>query len=283
MALFYVNYSLLMPFLLFKQKFYLYTLFLFFLAAINYCWHSTIWNHFDFHYFFSPASIHVMPLLYWQIYVLFSSIGINLWERWAKSEKLRYSLEGESKISELQYLKSQMSPHFLFNTLNNIYGLSIKGSTKTVKAISQLKSLMKYIDFFEKGENIDIQKECEYLKNYVCLNQLRYDVDVQFESSISNNNRLIEPMLLLPFIENAFKHGDTSQNGLISIRLNEANKRLNFSIENKHSKTKKKDQASGVGIKNVQKRIGMIYPKNSKIEIMDSIEFYRVNVNFNLK
>lgn len=261
--LFYFNYIYLIPQFLFKRKYVTYVCLLVIASIINFYVHAGLWNEVNFwKYFFNPKPDHFWHLIYWQIRLIFISTGIKLWELWMISEKNKGRLKKEIKNSELQFLKSQMSPHFLFNTLNNIFGLSIKEDKKTSEALGQLKDMMEYISQLEQGEKILLKSEIQSLKNFISLSALRYNVKISSQFETIHDGFYIEPMLLLPFIENAFKHGDTSQNGKVNISLTESENWLQFSVINDKSIAKQKDEVSGVGIQNVKKRIKLLYPQH---------------------
>ena len=185
-----------------------------------------------------------------------------MYDYWQESEEQKVALLQEVKETELLYLKSQMSPHFLFNTLNNIYGLSLNNSSQTSLSISQLKDMMLYIETFETENKITIEQEIHYLKSFIALNQLRYSTPVHFEISNNQTHQIfIEPMIYLPFIENAFKHGSIEENNGIQILLLVTDHSIHFSISNKVAPNKRKDRVGGIGIKNVQRRLELLYPQ----------------------
>ena len=248
-------------------------------SCLNIYYHALLWGAFDDNGIFGIAADHFPVLVSWQIILFMNSCGIWIWERWMSSEKNKLDLENEVKSTELLYLKSQMSPHFLFNTLNNIYSLSLNTRQETSQAIGDLKSMMQYVAHFESGECVKLSTEVEYLQNYIALNQLRFPVQVNFNADIKNKEFKIEPMLFLPFIENAFKHGDTSIGGKIDIYLSQFGKKISFMVENDLSKNKRKDEVSGIGNENVRKRIQLIYPFNSQLDIEESENKYSVSLS----
>lgn len=206
---------------------------------------------------------------------------LSVLTEWVKINTQKAALEEEIKTTEYLFLKSQMSPHFLFNTLNNIYGLSITNHEKTPEAIAQLKGLMSYIEVYESGQKITLEEEYTHLTNYIALNELRYAVKVNWLIKVSNSSLLIEPMLLLPIIENAFKHGDTSEHGVINIYFSEKNNKLNFECSNGIINTKK-DKTSGIGIQNIQRRLSLLYPNTSSITLDKSVELFDIKISIKL-
>ena len=227
------------------------------------CSKAMIWNGFKFidGYFleFQKSGIAFNTLFYFLI-----STAFSMYENWQESEQKKIALEQELKETELLYLKSQMSPHFLFNTLNNIYGLSLNNNPQTSLSIRQLKDLMIYVKEFESGKTITLKSEIHYLKSFIALHQLRHQASVDFEliDSTHADSVYIEPMLFLPFLENAFKHGDTGGNNHIQVTLSIHANRIHFYVKNKINRLKRKDTVGGIGIKNVRRRLELLHKDN---------------------
>ncbi len=280
-AVFYLLYFLLIPKFLFKGKITQFILYFLIVGASNMYFHAKIWDVLDENGILGIRNEEFVILTSWQMILLINSCGIWVWERWMSSEKNRLDLENEVKSTELLYLKSQMSPHFLFNTLNNMYSLSLNARQETSQAIGDLKSMMQYVAHFESGERVNLRTEIEYLQNYIALNQLRFPVKVNFKTEVEDEEFKIEPMLLLPFIENAFKHGDTSENGDIVISLTQRQKTIRFNITNDIAKQKRKDNVSGIGNNNIRKRIKLIYPFTSdlKIDVSEKKYFVKLSIS----
>ena len=155
-------------------------------------------------------------------------------------------------------------------------------SPKTSIAIGQLNDLMHYFQYFEKGEKVLLSHEIEFLEAYISLQSLRNNVNVEFEKDDqeSLSKFKIEPMLLLPFIENAFKHGDL--NNLILITLHIKNTQLQFQLNNKITINKRKDGVGGIGIKNIERRLELLYPKQHHIDITEKEDFFSLNMTIDL-
>lgn len=203
------------------------------------------------------------------------SIGFRMFEVWDKSEEHKNRLEKEVKEAEMLFLQSQMSPHFLFNTLNNIYGLSLKNSPDTARSLGELKNLMHYFEHFEKGEKVRIDHELNYLNSFIAINRLRNHVvvNLSIDVPVYKQTIFVEPMLLLPFIENAFKHGNLSKEINIIVSFDENILRLQ--VFNYLDIKKRKDRTGGIGIRNVQRRLELIYPgKHSLIINQDEDQYY---------
>jgi hypothetical protein len=194
-------------------------------------------------------------------------------------------MEKQKLMSELSFLKSQVNPHFLFNSLNGIYALAIKKSDKTPDAILQLSDLMRHMLYESEKEWVDLSKEVDYLKNYIALQKLRLanNAVIDFEVKGDIEGKQIEPMLFIPFIENAFKHGVDSEGADIHIQLEVKFKRLYFSMQNRISTAHQKDEVSGIGLANVKKRLDLHYGSNYKLDYEEKKGIFSVNLQLNLK
>lgn len=175
------------------------------------------------------------------------------------NQKKQAMLMQQNKEAELQFLRSQINPHFLFNTLNNIYSLVYEQSPKASAAMLQLSDLMRYV-LYEKKEMVPVSKEWDYIQNFITLQKLRFDYEFPMELSIKGetNTHLIPPYLLIPFIENAFKHGDF-RNDPLKITLTVTDSSLLFVICNCIGH-QNKDEAGGIGLDNVKRRLQLLYP-----------------------
>ncbi len=201
-----------------------------------------------------------------------------------KYERIKKEIENQTLVSELSFLKSQVSPHFLFNTLNNIYSLSMSNSEKTSEAVLKLSQLLRYMIYDSEGKRVSIAKEIEYLRNYIELQKLRLreDVRVDFEVPGIFMNKEIAPMLLIPFIENAFKHGvDYSQPSFIEIQISAYEERLFLSVKNSINKIKEKDHVPGIGLQNVKRRLMLLYPNSHELYIHENDKVFNVQLQIN--
>ena len=199
-----------------------------------------------------------------------------------KVEKERQELLQQKNEAEMSLLKSQINPHFIFNTLNNIYSLVNQKSDKSLNAIEKLGDLLRFSTTEIRKDFTSLHSEIQYLKNYIDLESLRISTpeNILFETKTENKDLKIAPMILIPFVENAFKHGNLRDFPLeISIET-KANQLL-FHQKNKISNLEK-DKSSGIGIENVKKRLSIIYPDKHQLEILNDGEFYEVNLMVNL-
>jgi len=228
------------------------------------------------HFFFFIITRSFFAALF--IFGLSTSYKVTI--EWFNSERQKKELENEKLASELAFLKSQINPHFLFNTLNNVYSLAFKKSDDTPDAIIKLSKLMRYMLYESNERQVFLSKEIDYLHNYIDLQKLRLPETVEIKFNVEGDieGRLIEPMLLIPFVENAFKHGvsynEKSQIN-ISIKLNADE--LLFVVDNKINNAQLTEESgSGIGLLNVKRRLSLLYPGKHKIIIKDDTYEYRV-------
>lgn len=210
---------------------------------------------------------------------------IVLFKYWVKKQKDFLSAEKEKTVAELQLLKAQIHPHFLFNTLNNIYSFSMKGSPKTTEMIARLSSLLSYVLYDCKNNEMLLTKEIEVMKNYIDLEKERYGNRLETSLNIEGDieGKFIAPLLLLPFIENAFKHGASEQleKPWLSIDLSVKQNLLRFKIvnsKNEFSPAKEK----GIGVENVQKRLAYLYNGKHELKLTDEGNFFVVSLMLQL-
>lgn len=221
---------------------------------------------------------------------LFLAIGtsIKVTEQWYFNEKERKEMENQKLTAELSFLKQQINPHFFFNTLNNIYSLSTRKSEKTPEAIIKLSLLMRYIIYESDKPLVPLQKELEYINNYVELQRLRIKDNVKITYTIKGDSHdiMIEPLLMLPFIENAFKHGiDYSNDCAIFIEVEIQDKMIRLVVENplvKKSQPTNGD-SSGIGLANSRKRLQLLYPGRHELNITEADERFRAELVLKLQ
>lgn len=199
-------------------------------------------------------------------------------------EKRIKDREAEHLKSELSFLRSQVSPHFMFNVINNIVSLARKKSDEVEPSLIKLSSLMRYFLYESNNDKVPLEKEVEYLRSYIDLQQQRFgkNVKVQWQSKQIDFGYEIEPMLLIPFVENAFKHGIV-QNGIIDISLNAQNGVLKFKVMNHcQSLNVNKDHTSGIGLANVERRLRLLYPFTHSLLICRQEESFTISLEIKL-
>jgi two-component system LytT family sensor kinase len=205
-------------------------------------------------------------IYYASLYVGFGVL-VSLLDSQIGNQKKQALLVQQSREAELQFLRSQINPHFLFNTLNNIYSLVYEKSDKAPGATLKLSEMLRYM-LYEKREFIPIAKEWEYIHSFIELEKLRFDYPLNIEILVNGNadKKEIPPYLLIPFIENAFKHGDLKDPAFpLRIQLSVKEKEIFFRVENKIS-YKNKDQTGGVGLNNIKRRLELVYPGRHSLQ-----------------
>lgn len=219
---------------------------------------------------------YILATIFTSGFFIVSSCLIKFAIDWFANDRIQRNLEGEKKEMELQFLKSQLNPHFLFNSLNNIYSLAYQKSDKTADAILKLSEIMRYMIYESNDNTVSLSKEVEYLKSYVELQKLRFkdSAYVNFNIEGDINDQQVVPLMLISFVENAFKHGVANDpNDPIKINLIANQKILHFSITNKKNKYNK-DEMGGIGLSNVERRLQLIYPDRYKLNIVNSGTHY---------
>jgi two-component system LytT family sensor kinase len=282
MAAFYLNSTVLIPKLFLKGKYPFYVLVLLAIYALFLLLH---------HYVFALLEIDIPYDLVRTIWLRLPSFLLTMAASLAYvtinnllnyQEKLREA-DKEKLKTELSFLRSQISPHFIFNVLNNIVALVRLNSNELEPTVMKLSGLMKYMLYHTDDEKVNIKIEEEYLNHYIDLQKQRFGkkvtVDVIFD--ILNNQQLIEPMLLIPFVENAFKHGTGAiEDPYIRIELTTDQRFLNFVVVNKYGSpnNEEKDGSSGIGIANVSRRINLLYEHKHELTIKNENNVFEVNL-----
>ncbi|MBU2951449.1 histidine kinase [Tamlana agarivorans] len=208
------------------------------------------------------------------------------WDAIVKQRQVE-KLTSHIQESELQFLKSQINPHFLFNNLNNLYSYAIESSPKTPVIILELSSVLRYMLYECKARYVSIIKEIEHLKNFTQLNELQIEERgvINFSSENINSQYEIAPLILVVFIENAFKHSQSAQseNIEIAIKISMENNQLHFHCRNNFMPFNKPDNLThGIGLKNVKKRLDLLYPGAHELRISDSDNIYDIQLNLKL-
>ena len=223
-----------------------------------------------------PADYYFFVQLFLCGFFLVSSCIIKFAADWFSSERIQRNLESERREMELQFLKSQLNPHFLFNSLNNIYSLAYQKSDKTADAIMKLSEIMRYMIYESNTPTVALSKEVDYLTSYIELQKIRFKDGAYIELTLNGeiDNQKIVPLMLISFVENAFKHGvvtDPAEPVKINIIANQ--KILHFSVVNKKNQ-QNKDAQGGVGLTNVERRLQLVYPDSYKLNVVNSATHY---------
>jgi LytS/YehU family sensor histidine kinase len=186
----------------------------------------------------------------------------------------------QARQSELSFLRSQINPHFLFNSLNTIYSLVYHGSEKALPTIAGLSELLRYT-LYDVTEKVPLEKEVSYIKKYIELQKLRFEkpVNVVFETEGDELKPYVSPLLLIPFVENAFKHGRfTRETDILEILLKAGNGVIMFRCRNKIG-IQQKDTSGGIGIENVKKRLKLLYAGKHHLDIKQNNDSFMVHLD----
>ncbi len=210
------------------------------------------------------------------------SLALRLMQDRAAYENLLKEREHEKLKSELSFLRSQVSPHFMFNILNSLASLARKKSNHVESAIIQLSQLMRY-SLYHTDKKVTLEQEADYMNNYIELQRLRFGsmVTLHYHVSIERKDLMIEPMLLIPFVENAFKHGiGMIKNPIIKVSLEGSSYGINFCVENKFnaSQNDSKDSSSGIGLQNVMRRLDLLYKDEYELKTYAKDDWFIVNL-----
>ncbi|MFD2245890.1 sensor histidine kinase [Pontibacter ruber] len=224
-------------------------------------------------------------------YLVSISAVVYLLKNWYRHQQAAQNLAQDKLEAELKFLKGQIHPHFLFNTLNSLYSLSLKKSDKAPEVVLKLSGLMDYMLYDAAAAKVPLEKELSYIQNYIALERIRYGnrVDISYTESGSMAGRQIAPMMLLPFVENAFKHGVSTEteNAWIRIDVKVQQDMLVVLVENCkcHDKasSSNRDMASGIGLKNVRRRLELLYEGRYTLEVEDEPDSYGVRLELNLQ
>ncbi|MCD0467989.1 sensor histidine kinase [Flavobacterium sp. ENC] len=307
--LFYLNYFYLVPALLLEKKYWLYFVFvlalilLFMIIRINY---------------FMPEFRHTRPLrmmpppdsvnlylkghrvravmakqpLFFKIgpslfYILIITISaiIRTLTEFYNNQQNKLIAETHRTNTELIYLRKQTNPHFLFNSLNSIYSLAHKKSDLVPDAIVTLSELMRYMLYETDNQTVALEKEINYIQNYIELQKLRLNniEDIVINVHGDTRHQFIEPLLLISFVENAFKYGtDYKGAAHVKIKIFILDNNLDFWIENTIENYVKDPENSGIGLVNIQNRLDLLYPNAHELNISQDHKFYRVHLNLKL-
>jgi hypothetical protein len=210
------------------------------------------------------------------------------WDALTKQRELD-ELKAVIKESELQFLKSQINPHFLFNNLNNLYSYAIENSPKTPAIILELSSVLRYMLYDCRESYVPLHKEIEHLENFTQLSELQIEERgvVTFNAVNTNADYQIAPLILIVFIENAFKHSQANQSSNISIEIRiqlSEDGQLAFSCTNNFKgEARVHDTSKGIGLENVKKRLQLLYPNAHQLNIRQSDNYYEVHLSMQLK
>ncbi len=286
MGLFYLNAYTLIPDLFYKRKYLEYALVLFASFCIIMLLHGALFKPFvtGRSFNFIASSVHnIIPFLF----TVFVSVAYKTVIDRMHLENEANERKQENLKTELSFLRSQISPHFLFNVMNNIAAMVRLKSDELEPTIHKLSSLMQYMLYETDEEKVLLQSEIENLQNYIDLQRQRFSEKLILHVSldVKENWHTIEPMLLIPFVENAFKHGTgLVQNPEIDIELKAENDKLYFVVRNRFVETETiKDKTSGIGLVNVKRRLELLYNSRHHFTINKIDNWFTASLELTLK
>lgn len=232
-----------------------------------------------------PPGRSIIPFIMGLSFIVVGT-SIRIYMEWNRNEIEKKEKENQKSKTELHFLKHQLSPHFLFNSLNSIYSLSSKKSPDTPEAIITLSELMRYMLYQTDTELVPLNDELEYIQNYLKLQRLRIanneNVTINIHGSIINQK--ITPLLLISFIENAFKYGtDFKGNTEVKIRIIVQPDKLEFTCENLIGQRKESSENSGIGLVNTRERLKLLYPKRHFLKVEEEENRFVVYLTLDLK
>jgi len=227
-----------------------------------------------------PEMVDVVMLLFNMFFVVFIAIAIKFYKRWSEIDIREQKVQKEKVEAELQMLKTQINPHFLFNTLNSIYVLAMKNSEQTANMVMKLSDILDYILYKIDSPRIAISAEIQIIENYIALEKIRFTnrVNLSLSSDFKSEDIQIPPMLIIPFIENAFKHGvaKSLEKSWVKISMQEAGQMMNIAVSNSKGQNSTKSETGGIGLANVRKRLDILYRDSYKLDISEKINSYDV-------
>ena len=284
-GIFYLNAGLLVPLLIYKKKYLIYFFSLIALFSIMMLFHGALFPVLvDRKFNLLISSAH--NILAFIITITASTAYKTISDK-AKDDARANEKQKENLKTEVSFLRSQISPHFIFNVLNNIVALVRMKSQELEPTVMKLSSFMQYM-LYETDKKVPLNSEIQYLHDYIDLQKQRFGdfikISTVFETQATHF--IIEPMLLIPFVENAFKHGvGLIQEPIIHIELHCQNNTLNFKVQNKYNEDndEPKDKTSGIGLVNVRRRLSLLYPGNHHLAIDKRDGYFYVSLDLVLE
>lgn len=289
LAAVYINLLWLIPIFLKQGKYLLYIIFFILTLLIG------IWfNQFTFIYltdrvfpgYYFISYYEWKDIAQFMLIYLSSTTLLKLSKAWFwvnEAEHRLEQLQSEKLDAELRALKSQIDPHFLFNSLNSLYALALDGDIRTPEAILKLSHNMRYMLYECNTAQVSLEKEIEYIRNYLDLQRLRSNNyhHVKFEMNVQNIRQAIAPLLFIPFVENAFKHGNPSS---IDIQLNTNEALLEFSVKNEKRALQPEliQSPGGIGLQNIRRRLELLYPNRHQITFREEANDFFVHLQIHI-
>lgn len=231
----------------------------------------------------------VMSMFSTFLIILVISAGLKIFSDWLSYVQLKSEMDKQNMQSELKFLRSQVNPHFLFNTLNSLYALTLKKSDLAPEIVIKLSEMMRYMLYECNEPFVPLHKEINYLKNYIELERLRHGrhIDIQLNIHGDVQQQRIAPLLFIPFIENSFKHGISKKiaDGFVHIDLHVAPSTVHLDVSNSkapQAPNPERKKSGGIGLVNVKRRLDLIYPDRHSLEVKDIPNAFTVQLHVEL-
>ncbi|MFK7799166.1 MAG: sensor histidine kinase [Aureispira sp.] len=288
MVIVYFNYWYLIPQYLSQKRFFIYLVLLFLTAVLimpiemvclywNIAGHDNVDAQLDL---LTKKSGHLVFLFL----TLIVSTLLKITKEWLFQQAIQKDLENKNLQSELSFLKSQINPHFLFNTLNSLYALTLKKSDKAPELVLQLSDMMRYMLYKSNEKEVPLEQEISYIENYLALERTRYGDKARIEFDYVGepaSQYKVAPLLFITFLENSFKHGlsQSIQNGFVECFIYTEDGVIDYTLQN--SKTTERDDnyfQGGIGLVNVKRRLELIYPNRYQLDIHETEDTYIINL-----
>lgn len=286
-VIFYTNYSLLVPYFLLKKKILPYLFCVVILLLISYL---IILNVFGFEFYDSRNLLDKRPskftiIIFFNSVIIIIGTIIRLYEQWIENDRINKEIEVKKNKTELESLKNQLNPHFLFNSLNSIYSLSTKKSNDTPEAVIMLSELMRYMLYKANDKKVFLKDELQYIENYIKLQHIRIaknkNVKINIKGVISTQK--ISPLLFISYIENAFKYGtDFNGNTEIEIDISVKDNELQFKCVNIIGNRSKDEESSGIGMQNTKNRLELLYPNKHWLTTIENDNKFMVDLKLKI-
>lgn len=283
------------PLTVFRKKIFIFFVYLIF-SSFVFAFLLRLNTRFVFYRFFDAQDAESIDLTNW-FPVLTNMVWVNVPLFMFASVKYIYDyygeisrkkeLEKQNLQAELSLLMIQLRPHFLFNTLNNLYSMALSGDSNTSEGLAKIINMLKYILFKCSEDEVDLQKEISLIEDYIELERMRYDkrLEFSFEKKIEDPKIRIVPMILFTFVENSFKHGSSPEAGtsFIHISLKADRQKILFKSENSFPQLKDRENSKGLGLENVRKRLELLYPGEYNLQISKKHNVFNVSLELNSK
>jgi len=227
---------------------------------------------------------NMLPFYFETGLIIFIALSIKLFKERNREQEEKNQLEKQKLKAELTALKSQLNAHFLFNTLNNLYGLAMQKSDRTPSGILMLSEMLHFVLYECSTERYNLMKELDFINNYIELEKLRYGkrLKINMENDLKDSETLIAPLLLFPFVENSFKHGASKKinDVWIRIKVRTSEEEIHFDVENNRapSSDDEANSGGGVGLDNVKKRLEILYPLQHRLVIHENETTFSVGL-----